>query len=488
MRMRFGDSVRRLFRLTALAFGAILAAAAAASAAEQLIIFVQPGASRVDAAFQERSLPEIRKLAEAMQVQVHRVDASRGAPPEVAITPLIVFQNHRGRSVYQGRYTTLERIRNFLRTSRFVPQAARDQVREETLVWQSGRARIWAPVKISRVTGAAPPGPGAYDHDAFVREARKAMESGLTRFKTADRVSLSRADRGFYMDLYPWLSDDGTLFISLALYSQFHCKSPVFEKKTDPLVGPWEERSRLFREAARILEAAVAAQTADPASGDGFDPVAASVPAPTWEQIGFPLPEAPKAAGAQPAADGPIPRKWRLAEPGPDDPPVIQFHFAAPLDHYRGEAARFQGALDLAEDLRLEGASGWVTADPASVTMGDGSLDSVLMGSLFLDVRNHPEAAFRITAVQGDGRPLAYGRMSVASVAGLFRLKGKEIPLNLAMEMEPVLGMDHQPRLLARGMFQIDLAVFGIEGADGPAPANRSLVIDLFLPFSPDRG
>ena len=96
--------------------------------------------------------------------------------------------------------------------------------------------------------------------------------------------------------------------------------------------------------------------------------------------------------------------------------------------------------------------------------------------------------SFRITAVQGDGRPLAYGRMSVASVAGLFRLKGKEIPLNLAMEMEPVLGADHQPRLLARGMFQIDLAVFGIEGADGPAPANRSLVIDLFLPFSPDRG
>lgn len=486
--MRSGERVRVFFVLTAMAAVMLSTVSPAASAAEQMIVFVQPGGSSVDAAFQERSLPEIRKLAEAMQIQVHVVDASAGAPPEVAVTPLIVYQNHRGRSVYQGRYTTLERIRNFLRTSRFVPQASMDQVREDTLVWQSGRTRIWAPVKISGVTGAAPPGPGAHDHDAFVREARKAMESGLTRFRTEDRVSLSRADRGFYMDLYPWLSDDGTLFLSLALYSQFHCKSPVFETKTDPLVGPWEERSRLFREAARILEAAVAAQTADPAAGDGFDPVAASVPAPSWETIGFPLPEAPKAAAALPAAEGAIPRKWRLTLPGPDDPPVIQFHFAAPLDHYRGEITRFQGALELAGDRRLEGASGWVTADPASVTMGDGSLDSVLMGAMFLDVRNHPEAAFRITAIHGDGRPLAFGRMSVASMAGLFRLKGREIPLGMAIEIEPVLGADHEPRLLARGMFQIDLAVFGIEGADGPAPANRSLVIDLFLPFAPDRG
>jgi polyisoprenoid-binding protein YceI len=120
--------------------------------------------------------------------------------------------------------------------------------------------------------------------------------------------------------------------------------------------------------------------------------------------------------------------------------------------------------------------------------MGDGSLDSVLAGAVFLDVRHHPEAAFRVTAVRGDGNPLAYGRMSVASVSGTFRLKGKEVPLEMAVEMEPVLGADNQPLLLARGMFRIDLEVFGIEGADGPAPANRSLVFDLFLPFEPDPG
>ena len=126
--------------------------------------------------------------------------------------------------------------------------------------------------------------------------------------------------------------------------------------------------------------------------------------------------------------------------------------------------------------------------DPRSVTMGDGSLNSVLMGTIFLDVQHHPEATFTIKGVRGDGKPLAYGRMSLAAVDGTFSLKGKEIPLSMTMEMEPVLGVDSQPRLLARGMFQVDLEVFGIEGADGPAPANRTLVFDLFLTFKPEKG
>jgi polyisoprenoid-binding protein YceI len=105
------------------------------------------------------------------------------------------------------------------------------------------------------------------------------------------------------------------------------------------------------------------------------------------------------------------------------------------------------------------------------------------MGTIFLDVERHPEAAFAITEIEGDGKPLSYGRMSLASVEGTFRLKGQTVPLHMTLEMEPVLDGDQQPMLLARGMFDIDLVRFGIEGADGPAPANRTLVFDLFLPF-----
>jgi len=110
----------------------------------QLIVFVQPNLSAVDDDFQQRLLPEIRKFADAMGVSVHVVDARKGSPAEVALTPLIVYQNYRGRSTYQGRKTTPARIRNFMRTSRFVPQGKERNRRENIPVWSQGQPGMGA--------------------------------------------------------------------------------------------------------------------------------------------------------------------------------------------------------------------------------------------------------------------------------------------------------------------------------------------------------
>ena len=119
----------------------------AAVSDEQLIVFVQSGKSPVDRQFQSTHLPEVRRLAEQMDVAVAVVEAGAGAPGEVAITPLLVYQNFRGRSIYQGRTTTLPRVRNFIRTSRFVPQGEESLQRKQIPVWEKGRTRTWAPIK-----------------------------------------------------------------------------------------------------------------------------------------------------------------------------------------------------------------------------------------------------------------------------------------------------------------------------------------------------
>ena len=205
--MLFFKRPTMIFHLT-LAAGIMLLSAAMFAATvlsettDQLVIFVQQGASTVDTAFRQKALPEIQRMADAMSVRVSLVDADKGVPQEIGITPLIVFQNYRGRSIYQGRYSTLERIRNFIRTSRFVPQMDAVLVQTDIPVWRDGRANIWAPVKIAPITGTSP---AEYDHEAFVREAREAMEEGFSRFKTEGKISLGRSDRGFYMDLYPWV-------------------------------------------------------------------------------------------------------------------------------------------------------------------------------------------------------------------------------------------------------------------------------------------
>ena len=216
---------------------------------ESLIVFVQPGASAVDKEFQNIMLPKIRRLAQQLNLTLHVIAADKGAPQQVTITPLIVFQNHLGRAIYQGRTTTLSRIESFVRTSRFVAQSSERFPREKVPVWTVGRTRIVAPVKVTPLKGALP---GGFDQERFEAKARKAMSRGFSHFRFLDKTQVDRTERTFYMDLYPWLSTDGTLHVSVALFSQFHCKKPVFIPDI-PFSGLWTESERIFVQAATAL-------------------------------------------------------------------------------------------------------------------------------------------------------------------------------------------------------------------------------------------
>ncbi|KGM43774.1 hypothetical protein JY97_05065 [Alkalispirochaeta odontotermitis] len=450
--------------------------ARAAADRGQLIVFVQPQVSAVDKAFVQHSLPEIRRLADKMGVSVHVLDARKGAPAQVALTPLIVFQNYRGRSVYQGRTTTPARIRNFMRTSRFVPQGQELNRRENIPVWSRGRSRVWAPLKVAPVSGARP---ADYNHEAFVAQALKHVAGGFSEFRLQESAELNRADRGFYVDFNPWLSGDGTLYLTVVVFSQFDCKAPVFSKK---IIGPWKNFPDLFSQASAAGEDAVKQIIADPASGDSFNPVPTNAPRKTWEQIGFPLPPAPKVKTAGVDISAEIPQNWVLTDSGPDDPPMILFRFPAPLDNYAGEVKSGRGEFTLSDNRMVGGARGYVEIDTrGNITMGDPRLDEAITGSMMLYTKKFPAARFEIQKISGDGKPIAYGRLSPAFVEGDFSLKGKSIPLTSLTQIEPIMGEDNRPRLLINGTFKIDLRTFNIEGADGPAPARHMLLFDLNL-------
>ena len=477
--------IRSIALLLALTLLQPLQVLAAEQAVDRLVVFVGPGGSQVDEAFRESVLPRVREIAAEMGVELLVKDASEGVPPEVGFTPALVFQNHRGRSIYQGRTTTPDRIRNFIRTSRFVPQGREPLVREKTFLWAMARVKVAAPLKITTLTGKTPPG---HDHDAFVREAAGAMAKGFRRFRTVERVELGRSDRQFYMDLYPFLAEDDTLHVAAALFSQFDCKKPVFIRTDTPFTGPWAKRDEVFREAAAALEAAVQASLADPEGGDGFDPIPATTPQRSWEALGLKLPDPPVGRAPSPVVSTELPLHWVLDDSGPNDPPVVQFRFPAPLDAYVGEVESVRAEVRLAGKNSLDGAEGWVEADPASVTMGVDALDQAILGSGFLDVEKHGTARLVIEAVKGRDNTLAYGAITASAIEGRFTMKGVSIPLEVVGQIEPVIGEDGRPRLIVTGSFTIDLRTFTIPGADGPAPQRYTLRFDGHARLRPAPG
>jgi len=455
----------------------------AVSAAEpdvgELIAFVRPNASAVAQSFESSHLPQIRAVAKSLNVPVRVVDVREGVPQEVGITPLLVYQNHRGRSIYQGRYMTLERFKNFLRTSRGVPQGASELERMSVPVWRTGRVTVAAPLKVAAVTGAAPHN---YDHEEFVQAAERAIVGGFEHFKLAEHVALGRSDRQFYMDFNPWVSPDATLHLSLSLYSQFHCKKPIFFIPGEALSGPWTDRAALFEKAGGLMEQAVRDAIASPVDGDGFDPVPADVAVVSWEALGLALPTAPNGDHAV-QARGALPMAWRIAPRQKNDPTQMTFHFPAPLDGYAGEVRRVDSTLRFDEARSVRSLRGRFEVDPTDVTMGEPDLNDAIRGSAYLDLANHPKSTFVIESIVCDEASLQYGELAQATMAGTFTMKGVSVPLRVRTMFEPVVGEDGSAWLTVRGSFEIRLSPFSIDGPDGPSPADDTLVFDFNFIF-----
>jgi polyisoprenoid-binding protein YceI len=447
---------------------------------DQIVVIVRPGASELSRQFMAKQLQPIKDLGDQLKLPLRIVDVTDGAPQGIHITPLVFFQNHLGRSIYQGRYTDINRMRSFLRTARRIPQSPKGLTKHDVPARSIGRATIAAPLKITDLAGDVPE---SMDNDQFQAEARAAILRGFKLFKPVATAQISRSDRLFYLDFYPWRSPDGQFAVSVALFSQFNCKLPVFEKSGDELAGKWEDQAVIWQRAALALESAVAKELAHTPGGDGFDAIPASTPTVSWESLGLQLPDRPIGTPTAATSSIALGRDWTLVPPNPDAAPALQFRFAPPLDHYAGEVLQLHGELHFESSLAMSGMRGKFEADPKSVTMGEPLLDETLQGPTILDVGRHPTSRFEISSARSSST-LAWGQQSDVVMTGVFHMKGKQVPLNAQATVEPLIGEHGKARLLMRGRFQLDLQHFGIKGPDGPAPATHTLVFDFEFAFS----
>lgn len=456
-------------------------ALAALTTAARLVVFQQDG-SLVAKDFESKVLPKLRELTTARGITLDARDARAGAPAEIHATPLLVYQDANGRSIFRGRYSDADRIAQFLRTVKAGPLANAETESEDTAVWRRGRALVTAPIKITPLSGTIP---GRHDEHAFVERARRAVLSGFTRFRLERRVATGPSDRAFYMDFHPYRDASGKLFVSTAIYSGFNCVEPVFRGFDEPVAGDWARMDDVFARAGKMLEDQVAQLSVSSDAGDAFDPVADAVPARSWDALGLTLPPAPPAAARSAKAGLALPRSFVVAEAAPDAPPRLEFRFAPPLDTYNGEVRSLTGAIQLGEGSRLRGASGTLEAATASVTMGNKTLDAELRNTI-LRVDAFPSARFVLDPVDAADVALVPGVPLPFTATGHLEMLGKSMPLSVNAQAEAGTDEDGTPRLDVRATFRVRIGeTFGLKGPDGPSPANDTLEFLARLDLKP---
>lgn len=473
----FTKLILSLFLVFAMGAGGVQAAGNG-----ELVVFVQKGDDPVTQDFMDNVLPDIKAIAEKQSLDFKLKDVNAGHPEMITFTPAIVFQNHLGRSLYIGRYKLLDKIKTFIRTVKRLPQKKVDNVKHDVLVWENECATIYTPAKITPLAGEVPDG---FDQEKFISDARKALDKGMDAYTLQHEFNAQRNFRAMYMAFYPYLSADGKLSISAEMYSQFNCVIPIHKRFENPFEGQWTDWEAVFAEAGKTMQEALKKQLVNVENGDALLPVSRQLEIDSWEAFGLPLPAAPQGSNAADVSDIRLGRKWKMDGPIAEDVPVVNFAFQAPVDYYAGEVTKLFGNLTLGAGNAITGAVATFGVDLSTLTMGDPSLDHHVADMILLT--EHPKAKYIFKKVESVDNPkLAFGSVSQFTVDGTIDFMGKQVPLGVVAQIEPILNEDGKARLQVYCSFNLRLKDnFGIDGPDGPQPAADTMVFLLNFLLKP---
>lgn len=441
-----------------------------ASANEQLIVVFD---EQKDLQFKDQTLPKLIEFASEKNIELNIRKVEDGLPENITTSPVILYQNALGRALYAGRYTAFSTIKNFIRTSKLMPQKKVELCKENILTSTLGRSTILAPFKLTPLEGAVPK---EWDQSAFEQSAKQAIAKGMKRFSIQNRACIEKSDRQFYMDVYPYRTKDGVLYLSLALFSQFNCITPIYTTESAPLYGSLEMMDALFESVGKRFEEELFRQIELSKIGDAFNPVPAETPMQTWEELGFPLPErSGSTMDLSKTANQEIPETWTFYQALEPDLPVLQFHFMEPLDRYAGEVKNVKGTLQFNTNKQLE--RGGFEVETQSLTMGSVDFDAKILKK-YIKAYKYPDSSFEFDALKNVAA-LEWGTPTQVRVSGKFRLMKYTKPLVIEAQLTPILDENGKALLEVRASFELNITDnFNITGPDGPDPARKMMVFN----------
>ncbi|HFA51569.1 MAG TPA: hypothetical protein ENJ95_21345 [Bacteroidetes bacterium] len=245
---------------------------------EQLVIFIQDGRS-ISQDFKRQALPEIKRIAQKNKLELRIVEASDGAPIEVAYTPAIFYQSDNGYTLFKGRYHALDDLKSFVKSKGQTQPASYAKADNYLLIWNIGRATLTASMKVHPLSGR-PPKAKKFQAQKFEAEAVLALAKGMDYFKHLNMSDLPENAKSYRMEFFPKV-EKGVLLVQMKLYSQFDNQVPVF-KTSIPSGYEWKEWHVAFEKAGNRIEKALVAQISNGYNGDGFDTLKETTPQQSW--------------------------------------------------------------------------------------------------------------------------------------------------------------------------------------------------------------
>ncbi len=464
----------------------ILCTAQENSNQEEVIVFIQKSK---ESDFTIKKILELEVFIRDLGIPVKVVDIeAKGAPKEVKYTPFIVYQNYLGRKIYKGRYTTLNRLKNFITTVQYIPSDVGKYPVSNALVWKEGRTEFFVQTKITPLEGEIP---DEFNPALFMKEAWEGIHKGMEGFNFYLYRDFLLENEIFYLNYYPHITYEGKLYLTYEIYSHYDCITPIYVQGDIPIKTSITGTKRAFYLVAKEMKENLLALWKNSEAGDALSFVDAQIKTVNWEELGFNIPQPPikpKAKAINIDAFRFV-QKWEYTSAASRNKPAVQFYFPPPIHQYSGYLADIQGSIffETKDSFLVSTIKGKFEVRTPSLSMGLEELDKAVHSKM-LFVREHPIASFEILQVRAKkGMAISIGTPTYTQVEAKFTLMGKTVRVKAPTQFEPYVNEDGDLFLHVQSTFRIQniMEVYQIEGPPGPMDTSNNIIVKIDILLEP---
>lgn len=442
----------------------LLTSALSVGQTEKLLIFISDTThSYADREFVKSYLPSLREYAMTDEVEVVIRPAAQGVLPSTTCTPAIYFYTGRELKYYNGRYKELNRIQNFIRSSRSIPLSEATDTISHCYTLRDGKMHYTMPIKVSPVTGKG-------KNLGMVRGSLdRLFQKDFSGASYQSQATHPYFGRKYYFDFHPYVNGK-YVYISVEVYSEFHCKEPIYSSPS-PLVAKADEVVNLVLSAKRAALHAMFQNIDHGQYGDAHQVIPTDHPSLSLESLDIQVGSTQNTNQA-PFPDQ-LPDHWVFEKALNPKTPIIQF--GIPNTIYIGEIN------ELSADLRLSTMQGFATALQRTLFMGDQGLEESVRERILTD--QFPSSTLRLNQViKEPNTPINRYQTYEYLLQGELSFVGKTIDEEVLLRLTPFVDQDNVLKLYCNAEFKLLLQrQFGIESGVGDGVEEDT--VEFYLNF-----
>ena len=423
---------------------------------DYLVVFTDFQApSRVVNDFNQNYLDKIKELGGSTGIEVVVRDRASGFPAEVTALPAIYYIGPGKQVYYKGRYSYVDKIKTFINNQRTFTFDLNALEKDRIFVKEEGGFEIGLVPKFYDLQGEVPSDFKPEDMQAAILGG---LGKGLTSFEYKPNYTFKEVSKLFYLDFYPYRSSDGTIWVSIEVFSQHSCVEPVFQKMKVPFSAVGMES--VAGEVGQYMDGLMPELFHDLNYHDGLYVVPQNTNRVDWKTLGLNPShgaEVIEASGAFPSGSYQVNTTEKVN---------LSFSFLPPVSHYAGTIPSLKGDFSYQEG-RLKGT---MSVAVSQMDMGDESLNEYVKADE-LQEEKYPEIVLRFDHPLED-----------IQLGSRYKLPATLVLTGIEKEVEVGVTFrqfsEDPSEISVEASFSFSVNPFpSLEKPDGPAPFNETIMV-----------